>query len=370
MEFIDLKRQYARLRESIDSAIGRVLDHGQFIMGPEVRELEERLAVIAGTRHCLTCSSGTDALTLAMMALGVGPGDAVFTTPFSFFATTEAILREGATPVFCDIDPETYMLDPSELERTIVRIVSDGKLKPKAVVTVDLFGMLADYRRIRKIADQHGLAVIEDAAQSLGSELNGRKAPSFGTIGCTSFFPTKALGCYGDGGAVFTDDDALAETIASLRVHGQGESKYDNRRVGINGRLDTIQAAILLEKLSILDDEAARRRAIAESYSTSLPDEIMRQHPYPGNRPSWTYYSVRHPERDRLIAALKKRGVPTTCYYPRPLHLLEATRHLGAGSMPHAEAVASTVFSLPMHPYLTTEEQNKVISAVRELTTR
>jgi dTDP-4-amino-4,6-dideoxygalactose transaminase len=365
MEFNDLKAQYQRIKPAVQKRIDAVLNHGRFIMGPEVEELEQRLAAYAGTRHCLACASGTDALLLPLVAWGVGPGDAVFVPPFTFMATAEVVSLLGATPVFVDIDPITYNMDPARLDAAICGL--KPPLHAKAVIPVDLFGLPADADAINAVAAKHGLPVLEDGAQSFGATYKGRKACSLALAGATSFFPAKALGCYGDGGAVLTDDAELLYTLRSLRVHGQGSDKYDNVRIGINGRMDTLQAAIVLAKLDIFDSELAARRAAALRYNEGLAGcAIVPQEPA-GYASNWAYYSVQVSERQAVIDALKKAGIPSAIYYPRPLHLQTAYASLGyrPGSMPVSEAVAGRILSLPMHAYLSALDQQRIIEVVR-----
>jgi UDP-2-acetamido-2-deoxy-ribo-hexuluronate aminotransferase len=375
MQFIDLGAQQARIREALENTIRSVLDHGRYIMGPEIRELEEELARYTGVRHAVGCSSGTDALLLALMALDIGPGDAVFTTPFTFVATAEAVSLLGATPVFVDIEPATFNMDPAELEKAVAGLKNRPGARPatpRAVIPVDLFGLPADYDSINQIAGRHGLAVIEDAAQSFGGEFRGRKACGLGDVGCTSFFPAKPLGAYGDGGMLFTDDASIHETLRSLLVHGQGRDKYENVRIGMNGRLDTMQAAVLLVKFGIFPDEMKRRQRVARRYGELLggaaPDLILPS--VPEDRVSaWAQYSVLARDqghRTALQEKLKKAGVPTAVYYPVPLHLQGAFTHLGyaEGDFPVSEDCSRRIFSLPMHPYLDEEDQLLIAQAV------
>lgn len=356
LAFIDLAAQQDRLRSGLERRLHTVLHHGRYIMGPEVTRLEAELASFVGSRHCVGCSSGTDALLLPLMAWGIGRGDAVFTTPFTFIATAEAIALCGATPVFVDIDPRTYNLDPSRLAAAIERVTRSGKLVPRCIVPVDLFGLPAHYEAIRAVARQHGLLVLEDAAQAFGAVSGERRAPSFGDVGITSFFPAKPLGCYGDGGAAFTEDDELAERMRSILVHGKGRDKYNSVRIGLNARLDTLQAAVLLEKLRLYTDEIEARQRIARQYAEALSGIPGLQLPYvPSQCTSvWAQYSVQTPDRARIQAALKDAGIPTAIYYVRPLHLLEAFDFLGhrPGDFPVAEAASERIFSLPFHPYL------------------
>lgn len=371
MEFIDLMAQQELIRPQIDAAIKRVLDHGCYILGPEVEELERRLAKYTGARHAICCSSGTDALLLPLLAYGVGPGDAVFTTPFTFFATCETIAWTGATPVFVDIDPESFNMDPPLLEAAIERVAGEGRLRPRGIMPVDLFGLPADYDAIMPLAEKHGLFVIEDAAQAFGALYKGRRAPGLAHVSATSFFPAKPLGCYGDGGAVFTDDDGMAAQIRSLVVHGKGTDKYNNVRIGLNARLDTIQAAILLEKLKILPKEIDLRREVARRYSEAFRGQrggrfritppVARE----GYLSAWAQYTVRCDKRDELQEQLRQCGVPSMVYYAKPAHLLEAMAYLGhrEGGFPVSEQAAKSVLSLPFYPYLPEELQLRVINA-------
>ncbi|MCA8966826.1 MAG: DegT/DnrJ/EryC1/StrS family aminotransferase [Planctomycetes bacterium] len=367
MQFIDLAAQYRALGTDIRANIDKVLEHGKFIMGPEVGELEGELARFAGVAHAVGCSSGTDALLLPLMAWGIGPGDAVFTTPFTFIATAEVVSLLGATPVFVDIDERTFNIDPDKLREKVVETAAGGELKPKAVIAVDLFGQLADYDAIGDIAREHGLKVIEDAAQSFGAAHGNRRAGSFGDVAATSFFPAKPLGCFGDGGAVLTDDAELAATMDSLRVHGKGGDKYDNVRIGVNARLDTLQAAILLPKLKALPGELEARQRVADRYEAGLTDVVETPYVADGYRSAWAQYTVMSDDRDGLQARLKARGVPTAVYYPKPLHLQTAFAPLGhrTGDFPVSESASSRVVSLPMHPYMDDATQDEIIAAVR-----
>ncbi len=369
IQFIDLAAQQARIRENLEQRIKTVLDHGKYIMGPEVGELESQLAEYTGVKHCVVCASGTDALLMALLAYGVGPGDAVFTTPFTFIATAEVIALLGATPVFVDIDPVSYNIDPAQLEKAIAGLAADHpELKPKGIIPVDLFGQPADYAEINAIAQKYGLPVWEDAAQSFGATYQGRRACSLAEVACTSFFPAKPLGCYGDGGAVFTDDDAIAEALRSIRVHGQGTHKYDNVRIGINGRMDTLQAAVVLEKLTIFDEELALRQQVAERYSAALPERYVVPAVKPDRSSAWAQYSILSNNRETDMARLKENGVPTAIYYPKPLHLQDAFAHLGyqLGDFPVTESVMHKIFSLPMHPYLDAETQEYITAVLLE----
>lgn len=372
MQFIDLKAQQQLIRGKIEENIKRVLDHGRYIMGPEIVELEEKLAAYVGTGHAMGCASGTDALMLALLALEVGPGDAVFTTPFTFFATGEVISLLGATPIFVDIDPLTFNIDPAKLAQAIQAVKERGDLEPKAIMPVDLFGLPADYDAINRIADEHGLAVVEDAAQALGGEYKGRKACSLGRMGCTSFFPAKPLGGYGDGGMVFCDEEQLDHLLRSLRVHGQGEDKYDNVRLGINGRLDTIQAAVLLAKLELLPREMEQRQEVAERYRELIAQSgvaLTAPTAPEGYTSAWAQYSVLAEDeaaRQGFLGRLSKAGIPSAVYYPKPLHLQTAFAYLGhqPGDFPMSESAGGRIFSLPMHPYLAAEDQQKIVAAL------
>ena len=376
MEFIDLKKQYERIKPRIHDRIDEVLRHGKFIMGPEVAELETKLAAYIGCKHCVSCANGTDALLLSLMAYEVGPGDAVFTTPFTFIATAEVICLLGATPIFVDIDPGTYNIDPENL-RKVIEETKQGmgrstggskKLNPKGIIPVDLFGLPADYDRINQIAKQHGLFVLEDAAQSLGGSYKGKKLGNVADIAATSFFPAKPLGAYGDGGAIFTNNEAMADRLRSLREHGKGSHKYDNIRIGINGRLDTLQAAILLPKLEIFDSEIKERQEVAARYTKAFKDLVQVPHVPDGLLSAWAQYSVVTEKRDSYLSKLKEFGIPTAVYYPRPLHLQTAFSHRGyrQGDFPVSEHVSERIFSLPMNPYLDSDDQNRIIAAVKK----
>ena len=320
LPFVDLKQQYARLKPLIDARIHAVLDHGQYILGPEVAELEGELAQRAGARHCLTVASGTDALIMPLMARGIGPGDAVFVPAFTFTATAEAILLLGASPVFVDVDPATYLVDLADLERRIAATKAAGRLAPKAVIAVDLFGLPVDYPQLQALADAHGLLVIDDAAQSFGGAFRGRPVGSLAPVTATSFYPAKPLGCYGDGGAIFTDDDELAEILQSIRVHGEGKSRYDTVRVGLNARFDTIQAAVLLAKLPSFSEELAARDRLARHYSGRLSNRVQTPVMPDGLVCAWAQYTIRVADRDAVRAKLGEAGVPTAIYYPTPMH--------------------------------------------------
>jgi dTDP-4-amino-4,6-dideoxygalactose transaminase len=366
--FIDVAAQRRRLGRAIDDAVARVLDHCQFLMGPEVFEFERMLAQFCGAKHVLSCSSGTDALVLVLMARGIGPGDAVICPSFTFCATAEVAALIGATPVFADVDAQTFNIDPRSLTRAIETARRLG-LRPKVVVPVDLFGLPADHDAIAAIAAEHGLFVLDDAAQGFGATYKGRKLGSLAQATATSFFPAKPLGCYGDGGAVMTDDDALIDVLRSLRVHGHGTDKYDNVRIGLTARLDTIQAAVLIEKLKIFPDEIAARDRVAQRYGEALADIAVVPRVPEGYSSVWAQYTIRlEPgRRDRLAAALKAEGIPTGIYYPKPLHRQQAYRHfpVADNGLPVSDQLADEVISLPMHAYLDETTQDRIIAAVR-----
>lgn len=372
MEFRDLKRQYQALQPEMDAAIRAVAASGAFIMGPQVRELETRLADYVGVKHCLTCASGTDALTLALKALGIGPGDAVFVPDFTFFATAETVALEGATPVFVDVREDTFNLDAEDLERKVATTRKEGKLQPKAVIAVDLFGLPADYPAIRRVTKSYGLYLVEDGAQGFGGKIGSRRACSFGDISTTSFFPAKPLGCYGDGGAVFTDNDELAALMGSLRIHGKGADKYDNVRIGLNSRLDTLQAAILGIKLrAFAETELKAVQDAAAAYTLRLGGIVATPVVPEGFASSWAQYTIRiqdRTQRDAVQAALKEAGIPALVYYPKPMHLQAAFAGLAAAdACPVATRLCGEVLSLPMHPYLTTEDIGRVCAALHPL---
>ncbi len=386
MEFIDLSTQQVKIKEKIDSHIEEVLSHGQYINGPEVRELEKTLASYVGAKYAIGCASGTDALLLSLMAFDVKAGDVIFTTPFTFIATAEVIWILGGVPVFVDVDARTFNMDPEQLKVAIEAFESrNSKLYPlpcsemikstttKGVIAVDLYGLPADYERINKIAADNNLFVIEDAAQSLGGEYFEKKACSLAEIGCTSFFPAKPLGCYGDGGMCFTDNENLAETIASLRVHGKGRDKYDNVKIGMNSRLDTLQAAILLAKFEIFHEEIEKRQQVANRYSELLARNGGITTPMVPRemKSAWAQYSVSFGSealREFSQSKSARAGIPTGVYYPKPLHLQTAFAKLGynEGDFPVSESLSKRILSLPMHPYLTTEDQTKVVRAILE----
>ena len=358
MEFIDLKTQYQRLKADIDAGIQRVLDHGQYILGPEVAELEEKLAAYTGSKYCISVANGTDALQIAQMALGIGPGDEVITPGFTYIATAETVALLGAKPVYVDIDPRTYNLDPALLEAAITP-------RTKAIVPVSLYGQCADFDAINAIAARHGIPVIEDAAQSFGASYKGRKSCNLTTIACASFFPSKPLGCYGDGGAIFTNNDELAKIMRQIARHGQ-DRRYHHIRVGVNSRLDTLQAAILLPKLAILDEEMALRAQVAGRYTKLLNDAGIYTTPYmaPHNTSAWAQYTIRVQDRDAAQEKLKQAGIPTAVHYPIPLNKQPAVADAGA-QLPVGDEVAGQVMSLPMSPGLAIVNQTQIAEILR-----
>jgi UDP-2-acetamido-2-deoxy-ribo-hexuluronate aminotransferase len=364
MDFIDLKAQYRHLKPAIDARIQAVLDHGQYILGPEVRDLEERLAKRTGAKYCISCASGTDALLLALLALGIGKDNEVVTAPFTFFATGEMIALAGAIPVFADIDPMTYNLDPAKIEAAITP-------RTKAIMPVSLYGQPADMDAINTIAERHNLSVIEDAAQSFGSLYKGRHSGNLSTIGCTSFFPSKPLGCYGDGGACFTNDEPLATAMFELRNHGQ-DRRYHHKRIGINGRMDTIQAAILLAKLDVFDDELLARSEAADRYAALLKGVIETPTVAPHATSAWAQYTVEVEDREAVEKSMREAGIPTAVHYPAALHLqpvfatLSQQRGWTKGSFPNSENAAERVLSLPMHPYQPPADAARVCNALQE----
>jgi dTDP-4-amino-4,6-dideoxygalactose transaminase len=367
--FIDLAAQRRRLGKSVDDAVSRVLAHCQFINGPEVTQLEAALAAFSGAKHVVTCSSGTDALLMVLMAKGVGRGDAVLCPSFTFCATGEAVALTGATPVFVDVDAATFNIEAGSLKRGIATARKLG-LTPRAIIAVDLFGQSADHDAIGAVADAEGLFVVDDAAQAFGASYKGRRLGSFGLATATSFFPAKPLGCFGDGGAILTDDAGLAETLRSIRVHGQGSDKYDNVRLGLTARLDTMQAAILLEKLKIFEDEIAARNQVAARYAQGLGNVVTVPHVAGGSTSVWAQYTIRLPQgcdRDGFAATLKAQGIPTAIYYPKSMHQQTAYRDfpVADGGLPVSEGLSADVISLPMHAYLDEPTQARIIKAVR-----
>jgi len=360
MKFIDLEAQQDRLRSEIEGGIARVLAHGKYIMGPEIAELEEALCNYTGAKYCISCANGTDALQIALMALGVGQGDEVVTPGFSYIATAETVAVLGAKPVYVDIDPANFNLDPALLETAITS-------RTRAIIPVSLYGQCGDFDTINAIAEKHGIPVIEDGAQSFGASYKGRKSGNLSTIGCTSFFPSKPLGCYGDGGAIFTSNESLAKLLLQIARHGQ-DRRYHHVRVGINSRLDTIQAAILLPKLAILDDELAARQTVAENYGELLKDSKVLALPQiaPQNTSAWAQYTVRVKNRDALQAALELAGVPTAVHYPLPLNRQPAVAD-DSVSLPHGDRAADEVMSLPMHPYLTFDDVDRIATELNKV---
>ncbi|MEW9806889.1 DegT/DnrJ/EryC1/StrS family aminotransferase [Mesorhizobium sp. ZMM04-5] len=366
MQFIDLGAQRARIGDRLKVAIDKVVEDGRYILGPQVAEFESRLAAYVGVKHCIACANGTDALLLPLYASGIGPGDAVFVPSFTFAATAEVVALAKAEPVFVDVDPDTYNIDIASLEAAIAMVKAEGRLAPKAIIPVDLFGLGADYDAIMAIAKREGLLVIEDAAQAIGGSIGARMCGSFGHVGATSFYPAKPLGCYGDGGAMFTNDDALAEKLRSFAFHGKGETQYDNIHVGINSRLDTLQAAILLEKLAILEEEMVARQAVAKRYAEGLGEVVKASGNVLGTRSAWAQYAIETPQRDALKAHLQENGIPSVIYYVKPLHCQVAYRRfpVAPGGLPVSEALPERILCLPMHPYLSVEDQDRVITTV------
>ena len=372
MQFIDLKAQQDRIKSKIDKRIQDVLSHGKYIMGPEVFELEDKLADYVGVKHCISCASGTDALLMPLLAKNIGPGDAVLTTPFTYIATAEVIALVGATPIFVDIYPETYNINPEGIVKAVEEAKNKG-LNPKAIIPVDLFGLPARFRVIEELAMENHLFIIEDAAQGFGGEIRSKKAGSFGDVATTSFFPAKPLGCYGDGGAIFTDDDNLASTMRSIRVHGGGVDKYDNVRVGINGRLDTIQAAILLEKFEIFkQDEVGLRNAVSDYYKSNLIQKYKTPHIPEFYISSWAQFSIlvsSSLERSQIMKTLTAKKIPNVIYYRIPLHLQKVFKKLGykKGDFPISEKIADQIFSIPMHPYLEKNQQDQILEVLNNV---
>ncbi|HLX18166.1 MAG TPA: DegT/DnrJ/EryC1/StrS family aminotransferase [Bradyrhizobium sp.] len=367
--FIDIAAQRRRLGRAVDEAVARVLTHCQFINGPEVAELEAALAAFCGARHVVTCASGTDALLMVLMAKGVGHGDAVLCPSFTFCATGEVVALTGATPVFVDVDEATFNIDAASLKRGIATARRLG-LKPRGIIPVDLFGQSADHDTIGTVAAAEDLFVLDDAAQAFGASYKGRRLGGFGVITATSFFPAKPLGCFGDGGAIFTDDAGFAETLRSVRVHGQGSDKYDNVRIGLTARLDTVQAAVLIEKLKIFEDEILARNKVAERYAQGLGNVVTIPRLASGATSVWAQYTIRLPEgtdRDRFASALKAQGIPTAVYYPKSMHQQTAYRDfpIADGGLPACERLSSDVISLPMHAYLDEPTQERIIKTVR-----
>ena len=370
--FNDLGAQYQHLKQEIDAGIADVISGCHFISGPQTEQLEKELCEYTGRRYCVSVANGTDALLMPLMALGIGKGDAVFVPAFTFVATSEVVSLVGATPIFCDVCRDTFNLDPDSLRAQVQRVIREGRLRPRMVIPVDLFGLPANYPEIEAICREYHLTILEDAAQGFGGQINGKKACSFGDISATSFFPAKPLGCYGDGGAIFTDDEEMYKLLVSIRVHGKGSFKYDNVRVGLNSRLDTLQAAILLPKLHAFDTENATRNRAAAMYTELLGSKFDTPTVPDGYLSSWAQYTIKadSPEhRDRILAGMKEQGIPTMVYYPKPLNFQQVYADLGykPGDLPVSEALAQQVFSLPMHGYLTEDIIRTVCEALLKL---
>ena len=366
MEFLDLKTQQNRIRKPLEKRFSAILDHGAYIMGPEVHELEEKLADYCGVKHAISCSSGTDALLIPLMAWGIGPGDAVFTTPFTYVATAEVIALLGATPVFVDVYDSTFNIDCEKLEIAIQDIIKDGQLTPKIIIPVDLFGVPARYRVIEDIANKYDLKVIEDAAQSFGGSINNQKVGTFGDIAATSFYPAKPLGCYGDGGAIFTNNDDLADRCKAIRIHGTSSDKYNSEVIGLNGRLDSIQAAVLLEKLTIFDDELSMRNEVNDYYRQYLNNAQYIPKNYHSAHALFSVTLGHNHKREEMIGRLHERKIPTVVYYKYPIHLMAGFKYLGYmhGDFPVSEHLSSTIVSLPMHPYLNHDDIDIIIETL------
>lgn len=367
MQFIDLGAQRERIRDRLKAAIDHVVEDGRYILGPQVTEFENKLAAFVGVKHVVACANGTDALLLPLFAAGIGPGDAVFVPSFTFAATAEVVALAKAEPVFVDVDPSTYNIDIASLEAAIEIIKKQGRLKAKAIIPVDLFGLAADYEAITAIAKREGLLVIEDAAQSIGGSADGKMCGSFGHVASTSFYPAKPLGCYGDGGAMFTNDAALADKLRSFAFHGKGETQYDNILVGINSRLDTLQAAILIEKLAILEDEMVARQAVAQRYADGLGDIVKASRNLGHGRSAWAQYAIETPKRDGLKAHLTEKGIPSVIYYVKPLHAQVAYRDYprSPAGLAVSEELPKQILCLPMHPYLSEADQDRIIETIR-----
>ncbi len=373
MQFIDLHRQYEVIGKKVESGLNRVLSHKKFIGGSEIRELEDRLADFAGTKHAICCANGTDALIISLMTIGAGDNDAVFVPSFTFFSTAESVSLAGATPVFVDCRRDTFNISAGSLKEAIENVKREGKLKPKAIVAVDLFGQPAEYDKIRKIADEYNLFVIEDGAQGFGGEIKGKKACSFGDISTTSFFPAKPLGCYGDGGAIFTDSDEFAEMIRSLHIHGQGEGKYDNIRIGMNSRLDTMQAVILDAKMDVFENELEMRNHVAQRYSEKLRDWLDVPVILDNYMSCWAQYTLKAGEgqnRDHIIRSLNEQNIPAAVYYPIPVHLSGAYKSADQryAELTNTEYLCSRVFSIPMHAYLKDDEIDVICDTIKRIT--
>ena len=366
IKFLDLQKQQLSIKKELDNNVKNVFDHSKFIMGPEVSQLERKLEEISQAKNCLTCSSGTDALILSMMALNIGKGDAVFCPSFTFPATAEAILIVGATPVFIDVSKNTFNLCYKDLIEKI-NTTKKGKLEPKSIIAVDLFGLPANYNKLKEIANEYKLSIISDAAQSFGASFQGKKVGTLGNITCTSFFPAKPLGCYGDGGAVFMEQTDIKEKIAGLRVHGKGKEKYEIINVGLNSRLDTIQAAILLSKITIFDWENTERNRLAQIYNNEIKDFFKIPIVPNKTKSVWAQYTLQIKKRDEAVNFLKENGIPTMVYYPVPMHLQPAYKNFSKERLPKSETIAKKVFSIPIHAYLSETEQNFIIEKLKTL---
>lgn len=367
--FIDLAAQQARIRDAVDAGIARVLDHGRYIMGPEVAEAETRLAEFSGATHCVTVSSGTDALLAPLMAMGIGAGDAVFVPTFTFTASAEVIVLLGASPVFVDVDPDSFNISVADLKHQIAKVRAEGTLNPRLVMAVDLFGLPADYDALAALCSEEGIELLADAAQSYGGQSGNRRVGSLAPVTATSFFPAKPLGCYGDGGAVLTDDGDLAAALESIRQHGKGVDKYDNDRIGLNARFDTIQAAVILAKLDIFAEEIDLRQAVARRYNAGLAGIVETPAVPDGLVSAWAQYTIKTDRREALADGLKAQGIPTAIYYPKPMHLQPAYARFGdgPGSQPVSEKLCDTVISLPMHPYLDAKTQDRICATIRDI---
>jgi len=367
MDFIDLKTQQNRIREGLNVRFDRIFEHGAYIMGPEVTELEEKLSDYVGVKHAISCSSGTDALLIPLMAWNIGPGDAVFTTPFTYVATAEVISLLGATPIFVDVYDSTFNIDCEKLELAIQHTISEGKLTPKAIIPVDLFGVPARYRVIEEITKKYDLKVIEDAAQSFGGEIRDKKVGTFGDVAATSFYPAKPLGCYGDGGAIFTNDDDLANKCKAIRIHGTTNDKYHSELIGLNGRLDSLQAAVLLEKLTIFDEELDLREKISIQYRKNLKNCQYIPDNYKSSHALFSILLQSNQKREEVINKLSKNNIPNVIYYKMPLHLMEAFSSLGykEGDFPISEGLSKRILSLPMHPYLSKGNVELIINQIQ-----
>ena len=365
MEFIDLKIQFSKIEDKITKSINEVLHHGKYIMGPEVEKLENQLSDYVNSKYCVSCSSGTDALLMSLLAINLKPGDAVITTPFTFIATAEVISLLGATPIFVDIDPKTFNINPELIEDTIVDVNNNSNINIKAIIPVNIFGLPADYNKILKIVDKYNVHIIEDAAQSFGAKYYDKKSGNLSNLSCTSFFPAKPLGCYGDGGAIFTSDDNIYNKLISLRIHGKGNNKYDNVNIGINGRMDTIQAAILIEKLKIFKEEVLLRQQVADKYSLLLKKYFNTQCIPDNYESAWAQFCLladTKDERNFILQYLKKYNIPTAIYYPKPLHLqpVFGKNNYNNNSLIESEKISNKIFSIPMHPYLSDDNINQI----------